>query len=145
MDSCSDLKVLKDDRHVLLSVPYVFPSSPQITVFDLFLIWYYRLLDTVICVVHIMVKIIHISCCLFFLLFCELAMCLRFRLWKCNMYYVQVNNYEIVIFFFISAITWHIQQLSINWPEFTKFFNLWTDKTIHVNFYKKLCNQSQKE
>ena len=89
MDSCSDLKVLKDDRHVLLSVPYVFPSSPQITVFDLFLIWYYRA-DTVICVVHIMVKIIHISCCLFFCYFanwqcaydsvCENAICIMYRL-----------------------------------------------------------------
>ena len=46
---------------------------------------------------------------------------------------VQVNNYEIdVNFFFISAITWHdIQQLSINLPEFTKFFQLmnWRNNT----------------
>ena len=36
---------------------------------------------------------------------------------------IQVNYYEIfVIFFFISAITWHdIQQLSINLQEFTQF------------------------
>ena len=35
---------------------------------------------------------------------------------------LQVNNYEIVVNFSISAITWHeIQQLSINLPEFVLF------------------------
>ena len=35
---------------------------------------------------------------------------------------IQVNNYEIVINFFILAITWHdFQQLPINIPEFTHF------------------------
>ena len=39
--------------------------------------------------------------------------------------------------FFISAITWHdIQQFSINLPEFTRLFNIWTEKIIHVNFCK---------
>ena len=37
----------------------------------------------------------------------------------------QVNNHEIVVNFFISAITCHdIQQLSINLPEFTQFVQL---------------------
>ena len=60
---------------------------------------------------------------------------------------LQVNNCEIVAFFFISAITWHdIQQLSINLHQnLPSLFNLWTDKTIHVNLCKKLRNQSPKE
>ena len=54
--------------------------------------------------------------------------------------FLQVNNYEIVVNFFISAVIWHdIQQLAINLAEFTQFvewLNLWTDKTIHVNLGK---------
>ena len=39
---------------------------------------------------------------------------------------VQINNYEIVVFFpYLSAITWHdIQQLFINLPKFTQFVQL---------------------
>ena len=48
---------------------------------------------------------------------------------------VQVNGYEIVEnFFHISHIlTWY----SAIVHKFTSLFNLWTDKTIHVNLYKK--------
>ena len=56
---------------------------------------------------------------------------------------LQVINYEIVV---RSAMTWHdIQELSMNLPEFTSLFNLWTDKTIRVNLCKELRNRSHKE
>ena len=49
--------------------------------------------------------------------------------------------------FFISSITWHdIQQLSIKiCQNLPNLFNLWTDKTIHVNLCRKLHNRCQKE
>ena len=59
-------------------------------------------------------------------------------LYLLRIYRLMINDYEIVVKFFLyhlSAITWHdIQQLSINLPS---LFNLWTDKTIHVNLCKK--------
>ena len=42
-----------------------------------------------------------------------------------DMLLLEDNNYEIVINFFILAITWHdIQQLSMNLPEFIQFVQL---------------------
>ena len=58
---------------------------------------------------------------------------------------IQVNNYEIVINFSISAITSHdIHQLSINLPDLPSLFNSWTDKIIHVNLCKKIAQSISK-
>ena len=55
---------------------------------------------------------------------------------------VQVNNYAIVLnFFHISHnLIWLFSNCPWIYQYFPSLFNLWTDKTIHVNLCKKLHN-----
>ena len=72
---------------------------------------------------------------------------------------VQVNDYEVDLnFFHISHnLTWYsaiVHKFTRIYPVYSRtatekhllgLFNLWTEKTIHVNLCKKLRNWSQKE
>ena len=55
---------------------------------------------------------------------------------------VQVNDYEIVVNFFIPAITWHdIKRLSIYLPEFTQFVQLMNWQNNSCRFVYKISKE----
>ena len=60
---------------------------------------------------------------------------------------LKINNCEIVVnFYHISHnLIWYSAIVQKSSRIYSSLFNLWTNKTIHVNLCKELRNQSQKE